>query len=147
MVQRQLAYRNHKWRQCSSFVRYEGYCSLRIHSASPKKATKLIIWKYWSGYVKLCGKKRHEVWPNDWILLHDNSPAHKALSVKQFLAQKSITEMNTQPISLTWLFPKIRSALKGRRFRDIEDPQKKMSRWHWKVFHNRSSKNVSNSGK
>jgi hypothetical protein len=27
------------------------------------------------------------------ILHHDNAPAHKALSVKQFVAQKSINEM------------------------------------------------------
>jgi hypothetical protein len=38
-------------------------------------------------------RKRPELWPSDWILHHDNAPAHKALSVKQFLAQKSTTEM------------------------------------------------------
>jgi hypothetical protein len=38
-------------------------------------------------------RKRPKLWPNDWILHHDDDPAHKALSVKQFLAQKSITEM------------------------------------------------------
>jgi hypothetical protein len=38
-----------------------------------------------------------ELWPNDWILHHDNAPAHKALSVKQFLAQKLITEMKHPP--------------------------------------------------
>jgi hypothetical protein len=37
--------------------------------------------------------KGPEYWPNDWILLHVNAPAHDALSVKQFLAQKLITEM------------------------------------------------------
>jgi hypothetical protein len=37
--------------------------------------------------------KGPEFWPNDWMLHHNNAPAHKALSVKQFLAQKSITEM------------------------------------------------------
>jgi alpha-L-fucosidase len=36
-------------------------------------------------------RKRPELWPNDWSLHHDNAPAHKALSVKEFLAQKSIT--------------------------------------------------------
>jgi transposase len=40
-----------------------------------------------------------ELWPNDSILLHDNAPAHKALSVKQFLAQKWITEMEHPPCS------------------------------------------------
>jgi transposase len=71
--------------------------------------------------------KRPEVWPNDWILHHDNSSAHKALSVKQFLAQKSITEMEQPPCSPDlapndfWMFPKIKSALNGRMFQDIED--------------------------
>jgi len=34
-----------------------------------------------------------ELWPSDWILHHGNALAHKVLSVKQFLAQKLITEM------------------------------------------------------
>jgi hypothetical protein len=40
-------------------------------------------------------RKMSERLHNDWILHHDNAPAQKALSVKHFLAQKSITEMNT----------------------------------------------------
>jgi hypothetical protein len=76
------------------------------------------------------GTKRPELWPNSWILNHDNPPAHKALSVKQFLAQKSITEMEHPPYSADFaqnyfcLFPKIMSALKGRRFQDNEDNQR-----------------------
>jgi histone-lysine N-methyltransferase SETMAR len=52
-----------------------------------------------------------ELWSNNWILHHDNAPAHKVLSFKQFLAQKSITEVEHLPHSpdLTpndfWLFP------------------------------------------
>jgi hypothetical protein len=38
-------------------------------------------------------RKRPELWPNDRILYHDSAPAHKALSVKQFLAQNSINKM------------------------------------------------------
>jgi histone-lysine N-methyltransferase SETMAR len=74
-------------------------------------------------------RKGHKLWPNYLILHHDNSPAHKALSFKQFLAQKSITEMEHPPCSPDlalndfWLFPEIKSALKGRRFQDIEDIQ------------------------
>jgi hypothetical protein len=38
-----------------------------------------------------------------WLLHHGNAPAHMALSVKQFLGQKSITEMKHQPPTpLTW---------------------------------------------
>jgi hypothetical protein len=36
---------------------------------------------------------RPELWPNELILHHDNAPANKVLSVKQFLAQKSNSEM------------------------------------------------------
>jgi hypothetical protein len=69
--------------------------------------------------------------PSDLTVQHDNAPAHKALSVKQFLAQKSITEMEHPSCSPdlvpndSWLFPDIKSALKGRRFQDIEDIRKK----------------------
>jgi len=90
-------------------------------------------------------------WHNDWILCRNNAPVHKALSVKQFLDQKSITEMEHPPCSPDfapndfWLFPKIKSALKEWRFQDTEDINKKKKWWHWKIFHNRSSKNVSKS--
>jgi len=44
-------------------------------------------------------RKRPELWPSDWILHHDNAPNHKALAVKLYLAQKSITEMENPPHS------------------------------------------------
>jgi hypothetical protein len=72
-------------------------------------------------------RERPEIWPSDWILHHDNAPAHKVLTVQHFLAQKLITEMEHPHCTLNvtlndfWLFPKIKSALKGRRFQDIED--------------------------
>jgi hypothetical protein len=44
-------------------------------------------------------RERLELCPNDWILHHDNAPVYKSLSVKQFLAQKSITEMEHTPCS------------------------------------------------
>jgi hypothetical protein len=71
-----------------------------------------------------------ELWPNDWILHHDNAPAHRPL-FKQFLAQKSITELEHPPYSpalapnASWLFPKIMSALKGRKFWDTENIKRK----------------------
>jgi hypothetical protein len=54
------------------------------------------------------------------------------LSAKQFLVQKSITEMEHPTCSpdlapyVSWLYPKIKFALTGRRFHDIEDINKKM---------------------
>jgi len=64
---------------------------------------------------------------NDWIHRHDNAPAHKELSLEQFLVQKSITGMEHPPYSRDFtpndlrLFPRIRYALKGSRFQDAED--------------------------
>jgi hypothetical protein len=74
-------------------------------------------------------RNRLELWPNDWILHHDNAPAHKALSVKQFLPQKLVTEMEHPSCSPDWalddfcLLPKVKFALKGRRFQDNKDIQ------------------------
>jgi hypothetical protein len=69
--------------------------------------------KYQSYGSALNFKQRNlELRPNDQILHPDNAPAHKAFSVKQFLAQKSITEMEHPPCSSDlvpndfWLFPK-----------------------------------------
>jgi len=56
---------------------------------------------------------------------------------------------NTYPTTLIWLrvtsgcFQK-KSALKKQRFR-IQKTSKKMWRRYWKLFHNRHSKNISNS--
>jgi hypothetical protein len=44
-------------------------------------------------------RERPELWASAWIFRHYNAPAHKALSVKQFMAQKSITEMEHLPYS------------------------------------------------
>jgi hypothetical protein len=64
-----------------------------------KHPTKLTVWNTeaatWS-----CAHKKAWTCLVDWILHHDNAPAHKTLSVKQFLAQKSIAEMEHPPYSL-----------------------------------------------
>jgi len=67
--------------------------------------------------------ERPELWPNDWNLHHDNAPAHKELSVKNFLAKKPINEMEhpsffpgLAPTNF-WLFPEIKSVLKDENFR------------------------------
>jgi hypothetical protein len=39
-------------------------------------------------------RKRPKLWHDKWILHHDNTPAHYALRVREFLAKKSITKMN-----------------------------------------------------
>jgi len=71
-------------------------------------------------------RKRPELWRNMWILHQDNAPAQNALSVKQFLANKNITVFEHPPYSPDlapcdfYLFPKIKSVLKGTHFVAIE---------------------------
>jgi hypothetical protein len=57
--------------------------------------TEIMTW-----LCKAVSRKRSELQPNDWILHHDNAPAQKALSVKQFIEKKM--KCNTHPIPLIW---------------------------------------------
>jgi len=63
-------------------------------------------------------RKRPELWRNGWILHQDNVPAHNALSVKQFLANKNITVLEHPPYSPDlapcdfYLIPKINQCSK-----------------------------------
>jgi len=77
-------------------------------------------------------KKRPELWSSgDWVLHHDNAPAHTALSVRRFLADKKITVLEHSPYSPDlapcdfFLFPKIKSQLKGTHFESIEVVKRK----------------------
>jgi len=64
-------------------------------------------------------------------LHQDNAPAHNALSVKQFLANKNITVLEHTPYSPDvapcdfYLFPKIKSVLKGTHFVSKENVNSK----------------------
>lgn len=65
----------------------------------------------------------------DWFLLHDNAPSHNAAIVKEFLAKKTVTVLHHPPYSPDlapadyFLFPKLKSHLKGRHFEDVSDIQ------------------------
>jgi hypothetical protein len=70
--------------------------------------------------------------------------------VKQFVAQKLITEMEHLPCSPDlapndfWMLPDNKVCLKQTNIWNIEVVKK--NRWHQKLFQNRGSKNVSSSG-
>ena len=68
----------------------------------------------------------------DWFLLHDNAPFHETI-VKQFLVQRKVTVLDHHPYSPDlasanyFLFPKVKSHLKGRLFDSISDIQTAMT--------------------
>jgi transposase len=70
-------------------------------------------------------RKRPQKWrTNSWFLLHENAPAHRSVLVKDFLANNNVTTTEHPPYSPDlpshdfYLFPRLKSALKGRRFYD-----------------------------
>ena len=77
-------------------------------------------------------QKRPELWQSEeWWLHHDNAPAHKAMSVQQFLTKNSMTQLLHPPYSSDlapcdfFLFPRMNKVLKGKRFPDVEEMKRK----------------------
>ena len=73
-------------------------------------------------------RKRPEAWTNKtWMLHHDNAPAHASLLIREFLAKQETIVVPQPPYSPDlapadfFLFPKLKSTLKGRRFQKIEE--------------------------
>jgi transposase len=70
------------------------------------------------------------MWKNgDWLLHHDNAPAHTSLIVREFLTKNNMTAV-PHPAYLSdmvhcdfCVFPKMKLRLKGRRFISIEEIQ------------------------
>ena len=75
-------------------------------------------------------QKRLEQWvTGDWRLHHDSGPLHAPHLVQNFLAKHQITHVTQPPYSPDlapsdfWLFPKLKSPLKGKRFQTISEIQ------------------------
>jgi histone-lysine N-methyltransferase SETMAR len=74
-------------------------------------------------------QRRPKLWPDAWILHHDNAPAHDVLAVREFWPKKLIMKLDHPPYLPDlapcdfWLFPKLNTALKGHRFSDTADIQ------------------------
>jgi len=73
-------------------------------------------------------RKSPEKWTtNSWFLLHDNAPAHRSVLVKDFLANNYVTTLEHPPYSTQlapadlYPLPRLKSALKGRRYCDVTD--------------------------
>ena len=80
-------------------------------------------------------RQRPRFWlSGDWLLHHDNAPAHSSNLVQQFLAKHKIVQLRQPPYSPDvapcdfWMFRKLKMALKGTRFNDIETIQSNATR-------------------
>jgi len=79
-------------------------------------------------------RKRPEAWTNKtWMLHHDNAPAHASLLIREFLAKQETIVVPQPPYSPDlapadfFLFPKLKSTLKGRRFQTIRGDKRKFA--------------------
>ena len=75
-------------------------------------------------------RKKPELWENQtWMLHHDNAPAHASLLIRSYLAKHQISVVPHPPYSPDldpadfFLFPKLKTTLKGRLFQTIEEIQ------------------------
>jgi len=70
---------------------------------------------------------------DDWVLHHDNAPAHTALSIREFLAKKNIPVLPHPPYGPDLapcdfcLFSNLKFKLKGHHFGTVENIQKVIS--------------------
>ena len=69
--------------------------------------------------------RRPQLWVTGDGQLHHNTPAHASHLMQRFLAKHQITQVTQPPYSPYlapcdfWLFPKLKSPLKGKRFQTI----------------------------
>ena len=80
-------------------------------------------------------RKRPRFWSSgDCLLHHDNAPAHLSNLVQEFLTKHNFAQLRQHPYSPDiapcdfYVFPKLKMALKGKRFDDIETMQNNATR-------------------
>ena len=84
---------------------------------------------------------------NKQFFIHDNAPAHRSVLVKDFVGKKNAITLEHPPYSPDlvsadfYLFPRLRSALKGRRLFDATDiiknateELKRLTKWLPRTF-------------
>ncbi|UYV61688.1 hypothetical protein LAZ67_1005921 [Cordylochernes scorpioides] len=73
-------------------------------------------------------QKRPDLWKNkNWLLHHNNAPAHTSLLLRDFLAKNNTLMMPQPPYSSDlapcdfFLFPKLKRPMKGRRYATLDE--------------------------
>jgi len=80
-------------------------------------------------------RHRTEKWRSgNWILHHENAPAHRAVTTNEFLAKHNISSLPHSPYSPDlapcnfFFFSQLKTTMKGRRFDDNEEVQANATR-------------------
>ncbi|UYV60276.1 hypothetical protein LAZ67_1000678 [Cordylochernes scorpioides] len=88
-------------------------------------------------------QKRPDLWKNkNWLLHHDNAPAHTSLLVRDFLAKNNTLMMPQPPYSPElapcdfFLFPKLKRPMKGRRYATLDEIKTASKEELKKIFKN-----------
>jgi hypothetical protein len=77
-------------------------------------------------------RKRPELWHNhNWLLHHDNAPAHTSLKTTEFVTNNMVivphpTYLPDLAPSDFTLFPKLQMKLKGQCFETVSDVQREL---------------------
>jgi len=93
---------------------------------------------FYEEILKRLLRRVHRVRPGlhrtgQWMLLHDNAPAHCTIRVHQFLAQRGVPVLDHPPYSPDlapanfFLFPHLKSIMKGTRFADVAAIQERVT--------------------
>ena len=85
-------------------------------------------------------EKRRYLWgSNTWLLHHDNAPAHTALSIWKFLADKNLSVLEQPPYSPDlaqsnfFLFSKVKNIIKGTHFLSTDSIKNAVTKEFWGV--------------
>ncbi|UYV70067.1 hypothetical protein LAZ67_7001696 [Cordylochernes scorpioides] len=88
-------------------------------------------------------QKCPDLWKNkNWLLHHDNAPAHTSLLVRDFLAKNNTLMLQQPPYSPDlapcdfFLFPKLKRPMKGRRYATLDEIKTASKEELKKIFKN-----------
>ena len=114
------------WRFCLQFSSIAGTWWIMSSCHRVERSIRNITCKS----CAICAKqsaRNARIWNKNWLLHHDNAPAHTSLLVRKFLAKNNALMMPQPPYSPDlvpcdfFLFPKLKRPMKGRRYATIEE--------------------------
>jgi hypothetical protein len=112
-------------------------------------STKLIMWKYWSDCMKMCIERGLNFGPVGFYTIMMLQFIRCSLS-SSFWPKSWLVKWNTHsfPLICLWMTGCFQNkvCVKGTKISGHWRHPQKMWEWHWKLFHNRNSENVSSSG-